>query len=403
VNEREDRHSRPTRRERVGLLEGPLTDSPDSPARPAGGVRFRLRSSVEPLVSHKGELFLLCAGGDDLVIRDPELADRQLVELLAHGEHSMVELMERLSLSSQAVRSKLDALDRAGVLAAGATSPPLDPYDAQRYARQLPYLAEIGDERELQRRLASTHVVVIGCGGLGTWTIAALAAAGVRRLTVVDDDTVELSNLNRQILYGRADVGRDKVEVTEAWLRAFDDRIDVRAVALRVDGPDVIEGLVVGADALVLAADSPPYVLGRWVNDACINTQVPFIAAGQLPPIVKIGPTYVPGRTACFACHERALRRASPAYDAYVDRIQSTPARGATLGPASGMVGTMVAMELMHQFVGRQPSTAGVAVTVDLRTFAMRRESIPRDADCSACKHLTDVGSDGPPASASTA
>jgi len=367
------------------------------PARPAGDARFRLRSSVEPLVSRDGELFLLCAGGDDLVIRDPELADRQLVELLARGEHSIVELMERLSLSSEAVRSKLDALDQAGVLGVGAISPPLDPYDAHRYVRQLPYLAELGDERQLQRLLGSARVVVLGCGGLGTWTLAALAAAGVRHLTVVDDDTVELSNLNRQILYGLADVGRHKVDVTEAWLRAFDDRIDVRAEALRIDGPDVVRGLVVGADALVLAADSPPYVLGRWVNEACIEARVPFIAAGQLPPIVKIGPTYIPGRTACFACHEQALRVASSEYDQYVSRIQSTPARCATLGPASGIVGTMLAMELMHLLVGVPTTTAGTALTLDLRKFELRREPIPRDPDCGACKHVRDVGSDGAP------
>jgi len=342
---------------------------------------------VEPLVSGE-ELFLVRAGGDDLVIRDPERADRQLIELLARGEHSMVELMERLSLSSEAVRSKLDALDEAGVLGFGATSRPLDLMDGERYARQLPYLGDMGDARDLQRRLAGAHIVILGCGGLGTWTIAALASTGVRRFRVVDDDSVELSNLNRQILYGFADVGREKVAATASWLQAFDDRIEVHAEATRVDGIETVRALLDGADALVLAADSPPYILGRWVNAACIAEHVPFITAGQLPPMVKIGPLYEPAHTACFECHERALRRDSHAYDQYVSRAQTTSHRGATLGPASGIVGTLLAMEVMHLLIGVRPASAGAALTLDLRTFEMRRQSIRRDPDCPTCKHL---------------
>lgn len=83
----------------------------------------------------------------------------------------MVELMERLSLSSEAVRSKLDVLDNGCVLANGSASPPLDPADGERYARQLPYLAELGDERDLQRRLgsASASFSVAADSAPGRW------------------------------------------------------------------------------------------------------------------------------------------------------------------------------------------------------------------------------------------
>jgi bacteriocin biosynthesis cyclodehydratase domain-containing protein len=115
---------------------------------------------------------------------------------------------------------------------------------------------------------------------------------------------------------------------------------------------------------------------------------VPFIVAGQLPPLVKIGPLYWPGRTACFACHETALRRESADYDAYVRHLQAAPARGATLGPASGLVGASVAMEVVHALVGVVPASAGAALLLDLRTWAVRREAIARDSGCGACKHL---------------
>jgi len=387
VSQDEDRRRRPAGPERVGSVQGLLSRSPDPPAGAAGDRRFQLRSSVEALETASGALFLVRAGADDLVIRDPEPADRGLIELLAQAERTEAELMTALTVTRDVLRSKLDALDRAGVLAPAQRSAELNAVDAERYSRQLPYLAELGDARELQRRLRRARVTVLGCGGLGTWTVAALAAAGVGRFTLVDDDTVDLSNLNRQILYGTGDLGRSKVEATEEWLGAFDQRIEVESRRIHIDDPDRLPAVVDGADVVVHVADSPPYVLGRWLNLVCIDARVPFITAGQNPPIVKIGPIYAPGETACFTCHESALRRENPLYDDYVRHAQSTPVRGATLGPASGIVGSMLAMELLHLLIGREPTTWGAAVLIDLRTFEARREPIPRDPNCEACHH----------------
>jgi bacteriocin biosynthesis cyclodehydratase domain-containing protein len=163
--------------------------------------------------------------------------------------------------------------------------------------------------------------------------------------------------------------------------------VDVECLARRVDGPAAADLVVRGAEALVLTADSPPYELARWVNAACVRHGVPFIVAGQVPPLIKIGPLYAPGRTACFTCHERALRLASADYDAYVDHVRSAPVRGATLGPASGIVGTMIAMELVHLLVGVEPATAGAALLVDLRTMHVRRDPVTRDNQCPDCQH----------------
>jgi bacteriocin biosynthesis cyclodehydratase domain-containing protein len=377
VSEGEDRQGRPPGRQRVGLLEGGLIPQRTPPAVPAGGLRYRLRGSVEVVEGGDGSLYLVRAGAEDLVVRDPDAEDRRLLALLASG----TELGEDAG-------GKLAALIAAGVVVEAASSEPLEEGDAERYARQLPYLAEAGDERDLQRRLAAARVTIVGCGGLGTWTIAALASAGVRRLRLVDDDVVETSNLNRQVLYGPADIGASKAATTARWLRAFDERVEVEIVERRVDGVDAAARVADRADLLVLAADAPPYLLARWVNEACVAARVPFIVAGQLPPLAKVGPLYWPGRSACFACHETALRRESADYDAYVRQLQQAPARGATLGSVSGLVGASVAMEVMHALIGITPASLGAALLVDLRTWDVRREAIARDSECAACKHL---------------
>jgi len=384
VSQREDRHRRPPGRERVRVLEGHLTASSASPVGATGGRRLRLRASIEPLAAG-GALYLVRAGADDLVIRDAGPQDRALIDALAHDALTAGELAERLGLGTDAVEEKLDALAAAGVLTAGASSPPLDAEDADRFSRQQPYLAEYGDERDLQRRLAAARIVVVGCGGLGTWAIAALAAAGVRRLRLVDHDAVELSNLNRQAIYRPDQVGAAKVKAAAEWLRAFDRRIEVEAQERRVDGPAVARRVVEEADAVVLTADEPAYELGRWVNAACLDARVPFITAGQVPPLLRVGPLYMPGRTACFACQETALRARSVAYDRYVEQVRESPSRAATLGPASAIVGSLVALELMHLLIGVAPATTATALTIDIRTLQASRDVVPRDGGCPAC------------------
>jgi molybdopterin-synthase adenylyltransferase len=361
-----------------------LTASPAPPVGTTGGRRYRLRPSVEPLVVG-ARLYLLRAGCDDLVIRDADRQDHALLQLLSRSELTVAELGACLELADDTVRVKLDALDAAGLLAPEASSASLGHEDAERFSRQLPYLAEFGDERDLQRRLMSARVAVLGCGGLGTWALAALAAAGVRHFRLGDDDSVELSNLNRQATYRPDQVGRPKVEAAAEWLSGFDPRIEVEALAMAVSGVPSARGFVDDVDALVLTADEPPFVLGRWVNAACFEAGVPFVTAGQVPPIVRVGPFYVPGVTACFACHESAVRAHSIAYDSYVEHVQAAPIRSATLGPASAIVGSMLAMEMLHLLLGIDFATQGAALSVDLGTLEVRREIVPRDEACEVC------------------
>jgi bacteriocin biosynthesis cyclodehydratase domain-containing protein len=104
--------------------------------------------------------------------------------------------------------------------------------------------------------------------------------------------------------------------------------------------------------------------------------------------LLKVGPTYIPGRGPCFRCHETALARASEAYEDYVAFRAPHPATGSTVGPASCVVGGLIALELLHMLTGHRPVTLDSAVLVNMRTLEVRHEPIARDPDCAACKHL---------------
>lgn len=388
MSEREDRGShgegRVGREHSQAALSIPV--SALSSEREGGdGLVYVLRASVEVLAAPDGRVYLLRPGDSDLMLPEPDATDRALLDALA--EPSSVEALAKLTATEPAtIQEKLDALDAVEVLTSWpADTPALSEDVAQRFDRQLPYLAEFGAPADLQRALGEATVTILGCGGLGTWALGALACAGVGSFVLVDDDTVDPSNLNRQVLYVDADIGRPKVECAGEWVRRFAPTTNVTTLRQRIRAVEDVAPLARDADIVVLLADWPPYELERWVNEACVAASTPYIVCGQATPMMKIGPMFVPGRTACFACEETQMRTAASLYDDVVALRQRNAASAMTLGPAAGAVGTLLSLEVMHMLLGRPAATEGRAMMLNIQTFETSWEPIERDAACSVC------------------
>jgi bacteriocin biosynthesis cyclodehydratase domain-containing protein len=339
----------------------------------------RLKPSVEPFPASTGDIYLLRGdGGGDVVLRQATPFVHALVGALAAGQ----------PLADDAeVRDAIHSLEAAGVIADSSPADGLSPADALRYDRQLHYFADQATPdrgaHDMQAALADATVAVLGAGGLGTWTMAGLACAGVGRIVVADDDTIELSNLNRQVLYRTADVGRPKVEVAQDALSGLNPGTTVDALRCRVGGAADVHAIARDADFVVETADTPPHAIGRWVNEACLELGVPHVSAGQFPPRIRVGPTFVPGRTGCLACQERRIRREFELYDELVAHRQRVTPVAATLGAASGLIGSLLAMEVIHWITGIcEPATLGRGLVFDLRDFSTHWETVPPDPDC---------------------
>ena len=163
------------------------------------------------------------------------------------------------------------------------------------YQRQilLPELGEAGQEK-----LAASSVLVCGCGGLGSPALLYLAALGIGRLGLLDGDVVSYSNLNRQVLYGRSDVGRRKAEAAAERIRFLnpDIKLDIYAEYLTEDNA---ASLISGYDLALDCLDNFP---SRFIlNDACVALGVPFIHGG-VNRLRGQTMTVIPGRTACLRC-----------------------------------------------------------------------------------------------------
>ena len=169
----------------------------------------------------------------------------------------------------------------------------LDPFERERYGRQILSFGEEG-----QARLKNAHIVIAGAGGLGSPIAIYLAVAGVGRLTLIDQDTVERTNLNRQVLHGEADIGRPKVESGVKTLQALNPSIRVEGVRATITDENAAT-LIGNADGIVDAMDNFPtrFVLNRVAQERGIP-----LFHGAIRGFHGQATTCVPGRGPCLAC-----------------------------------------------------------------------------------------------------
>jgi molybdopterin/thiamine biosynthesis adenylyltransferase len=258
-----------------------------------------------------------------------------------------------------------------------------------RHDRQMAYFADLHGQAgsyARQRVLAASRVLILGCGGLGSWTAVGLAESGVGRLTLVDPDSVEISNLGRQLLFTPDDIGRAKVDVVADRLRAHDASLEIETHRTTVNSESDVRTLASGVSLVVATADTPPHLISRWVDAACWQSKTPWISAGQFPPLVRVGPLVAPGHTSCLECLERSARRTHPHFDRLVSARQQHRVLAATTGPASALVGSLLAHEAVAWLADlHRPATLGAAITIDLTTLERRRHTVPADTGCPRC------------------
>jgi molybdopterin-synthase adenylyltransferase len=231
-------------------------------------------------------------------------------------------------------------------------------------------LPEIGESGQL--KLLGSRVLVIGLGGLGSPALFYLAAAGVGELGIVDGDTVDLSNLQRQILHGRADVGLDKTESAAVTISRLnpDLRLNIHKTVLCDGNASEIIGPY---DFVVEATDN--FSSKFLVNDACVRLGKPFSHAGVLGAYGQTM-TVIPAAGPCFRCIFEEVPRPGT-YD--------TPDRTGVLGSVAGVIGTIQATEAIKYLVGIEGLLVGRLLTWDALAMTFREIRLPANPSCTAC------------------
>jgi adenylyltransferase/sulfurtransferase len=246
---------------------------------------------------------------------------------------------------------------------------PLTDAQLERYARHI-ILKEIGGAG--QQRLLAARVALIGAGGIGAPAIQYLAAAGVGRLTVIDDDQVALSNLQRQVLYGVGDIGRAKTDAARDAVARLNPDVTVEARAARLT-PGTAAALIAGADAVIDGSDN--FATRLAVSDAATAARIPLVSAavGQFDGQLSV----FRGWTADRPCY-RCLVGSDP------DRPDVSCADQGVLGALTGVLGSLAAIEAIRAIVPFGADPAGSLLLIDALDFRFRRLSLPKDPGC-AC------------------
>ena len=246
----------------------------------------------------------------------------------------------------------------------------MDDRQLLRYSRHI-LLDDIGVEG--QERLLAAHALVIGAGGLGSPVALYLASAGVGRITLVDDDTVDLTNLQRQIAHTEARVGQPKVESARAAIAAINPDVQVRTVAQRADEA-LLRPLVAEADVVLDCTDN--FATRQALNRACVAARKPLVAGAAIG---------FDGQVSVYD-----LRRDdSPCYACVFPATQTVEeVRCATMGvfaPLVGLIGTVQAAEALKLLCGIGQPLVGRLLMLDSRRMEWTEVRVQRQPGCQVC------------------
>ncbi|MFC2010502.1 ThiF family adenylyltransferase [Chloroflexota bacterium] len=243
--------------------------------------------------------------------------------------------------------------------------------ERERYDRQID-ITGIGEEG--QEKLKKARVVIAGGGGLGSPSAIYLAAAGVGTIRIIDDDKVELSNLNRQVLHWDKDVGRKKVESAAEKLSQLNKGIKVEAIEATINETNV-SLLVADCDVIVDAMDNLPtrYLL----NKAAIEKRIPFVH-GAVYGLEGRAMTIIPGETACLKC-------------VYRGPVPKT--KFPVLGATPAVIGSIQVTEVIKYITGIGKLLANRLLVYDGLNMKFNEFVVKRDPNCEHCGYLK--GEDG--------
>lgn len=240
-----------------------------------------------------------------------------------------------------------------------------------RYGRQI-MLPNIGIEG--QQRLLASHVLIIGLGGLGSPVAMYLAAAGIGHFTLIDDDYVELTNLQRQIAHATADLNTAKVISARNTMLALNPNIEIKTILQRADA-DLLEQTVPHVDLVIDATDN--FAVRFAINAACVRHRKPMVMGAAIR---------MEGQVSVF----QPQREDSPCYRCLYtegDEPQLTCSDTGVLSPLVGIIGSIQATEAIKVLLGLPNTLTGRLLILDAASMEFRALKLKKDPACPVCSH----------------
>lgn len=286
-----------------------------------GAVHFTLSGTMTSLADPDGRVLALAG--------------------LLDGERDLKTIWRDLNarypdVSPDDVREAIQELDESGLLQdVSDTGSDMDPDAHERWKRNFgffeTYASLAVSKYEFQRRIQAAKVAVLGVGGVGTHILIDLVAIGFTDLRIVDFDAVELSNLNRQILYGESCIGQPKVAIAADRARALNSAIRLETRHSRLLSADDVYRAVYDRDIVIGSVDGPKMQIVHWLNEGCVRAGAALMSGG-VDTQRAILYTVVPGISGCVECWYHQVRANDPASRMLQDAKTTAEARGERFG-----------------------------------------------------------------------
>lgn len=285
-----------------------------------GEIQPKVKSTLR--LFHLEDRLYLGNSGQTAEIPDPTGTIEYLLQSM-DGKRSVRQIYEVINqkypaITLEHVTQAVEQMDQAGFLENGTFTvydSQLTEYDVKRWERNINFFGSFANlhtnKYALQDQLKTTKVALLGLGGLGSHLLYDLVALGVHNIRAVDFDKIELSNLNRQILYAESEVGRQKTEVATERILAFNPHLQLDIISKKLGSLDDVLEVIEGCDCVLCVADRPKMDLIGWVNEACVRQRITLINGG-LDVQRATYYTMIPGVTGCVECWRLQVLQQDP-------------------------------------------------------------------------------------------
>jgi len=356
----------------------------------------RLKSLVE-FCSIDKKVYFFSRPGVAIEMEDPSKFIATACKLM-DGKKDLQQLKQTLATlfpeETPYLENLLTALDNEYLLedVSKNYSDSLTSYDTMRWSRNIEffgsYCKATDNKYSYQEKLKSTRVVIFGLGGVGSNVLYNLAAMGICNIKAIDCDEVELSNLNRQIIYNESDIGQLKSAAAKNRISQFLPHANIEFVNKKISSSKDIEEVISDQDIVISAIDQPREEIMDWFNVACIKYNIPFIC-GALDSKLAICYTIIPGKTGCIECWKASAKNSSLLFQKLIQHEGFVPAISPNVAimPFISIVSGLIGCEFLKIITEiAEPQSLGRLCTFDfISSQITTSESWKRNPDCSTC------------------
>ncbi|MEU8819356.1 ThiF family adenylyltransferase [Actinoplanes sp. NPDC048796] len=321
---------------------------------------------IYPVYSVTDRLFRIGAQrGITVDIDDPHGQMRALVDLLG-GDRTIAAVLEQMrqrfpQLTDADMLEAIRQLAGRGLLEGAEPTPYETDPSLTRYLGNVNYFshyATIAESRAAaQEKLRESKVVLFGLGGGGSYALPLLVAAGFGEIVAVDYDRVELSNLNRQLMYAEQDVGQFKADVAQRRMRQANSTVAVSTITKKIESARDVADIVGGADIAICAIDEPPFVAQRRVNAGCVSQGVPYVCGGSFVSRGRVFSVH-PGESGCLDCLHIYYAGKDPLFASQLSAILDQDTGDVTIAfaPHIATVASFMVAEAVRMTTGHAPA-----------------------------------------------